>query len=95
MSNAPFAIGVSGHQRLGNEATKDFVARQFRELLVTYQQRVPHLVLYSCLALGADQLFVRIALEQGVPVEVILPCANYETIFQTEEDRQTYTHFYS
>jgi 8-oxo-dGTP pyrophosphatase MutT (NUDIX family) len=91
MNNSPLIIGVSGHQNLGDEATREFVAQQFRELLVTYQQRVPHLVLYSCLALGADQLFVRIALEQGVPVEVILPCADYETIFHTEEDHHTYT----
>ena len=90
MSPLPFAIGVSGHQNLGDAATRDFVAQNFRELLRTYQQRASHLVLYSCLAPGADQLFVQIALEQGVPVEVILPCSEYETIFHTDEDRHAY-----
>ncbi len=90
MKRLPFVIGVSGHQNLGDEATRDFVAQQFRELLLTYQQQIPHLVLFSCLAIGSDQLFVRIALELGIPVEVVIPCAEYETIFRTEEDRYAY-----
>lgn len=90
MHRPPFVIGVSGHQNLGDEATRAFVAQQFRELLLTYQQHTPRLVLYSCLAVGSDQLFVRIALEQGIPVEVVIPCAEYEAIFQTGEDRCTY-----
>src|SRR3989442_3602815 len=92
MKRSPFALGVSGHQNLGDEATQDFVTQQFRELLITHQQHTPHLVLYSCLAVGADQLFVRIALEQGIPVEAILPCAEYETIFRSEGDRRAYRH---
>lgn len=92
MNNSSFAIGVSGHQNLGDEATRDFVAQQFRELLMTYQQKIPHLVLYSSLALGADQLFVRVAFQQGIPVEAVLPCAEYETIFHSEEERHAYTH---
>jgi 8-oxo-dGTP pyrophosphatase MutT (NUDIX family) len=92
MKRSPFALGVSGHQNLGDEATQDFVTQQFRELLITHQQHTPHLVLYSCLAVGADQLFVRIALEQGIPVEAILPCAEYETTFRSEGDRRAYRH---
>lgn len=90
MKRSPFAIGVSGHQNLGDEATLDFVAHHFRELLSSYQQQKRHLVLYSSLALGADQLFVRVALEQGIPVEAVLPCAEYEAIFHSEEERHTY-----
>jgi 8-oxo-dGTP pyrophosphatase MutT (NUDIX family) len=90
MNVSPFVIGVSGHQNLVDETTQNFVAQQFRALLISYQQQTAHLVLSSSLALGADQLFVRIALEQGIPVEVVLPCAEYETIFHKEEDRCTY-----
>jgi 8-oxo-dGTP pyrophosphatase MutT (NUDIX family) len=90
MKSFPFAIGVCGHQNLGDEATRGFVAQQFRELLLIYQQQASHIVLYSCLAVGSDQLFVRIALEQGIPVEVVIPCAEYEAIFQTAEDRHAY-----
>ena len=87
---SPFVIGVSGYQNLGNEATQDFVAYHFRELLSSYQHQKGHPVLYSSLALGADQLFVRVALEQGIPVEAVLPCSEYEAIFHSEEERHTY-----
>ena len=91
MKRSPFVIGVSGHQNLGEEKTRDFVTHQFRELLSGYQQQNHHLVLYSSLALGADQLFVLVALEQGIPVEAVLPCTEYEAIFRSEEERRTYT----
>ena len=85
-----FAIGVSGHQNLGGEVTRDFIAERFRELLQRYRQQYTSLVVYSCVALGADQLFIQIALEQGIAVEAVLPCEDYETIFHTEEERCTY-----
>lgn len=90
MNESPFVIGVSGHQNLGNEATQNFVVYHFRELLNNYQRQKSHLVLYSSLALGADQLFVRIALEQGIPVEAVIPCSEYEAIFHSEEERSSY-----
>ncbi len=90
MSNIPFRIGGSGHQNLGEEATQHFVAQQFRDLLSTYREREHAVVFLSALAKGADQLFVQIALELGIPVEIVLPCAEYETIFSTEAERCDY-----
>ncbi|SRR5579884_381678 len=90
MDTSAFVIGVGGHQHLGDEATRRFVAEQFRAQLASYQQREAHLLLYSALALGTDQLFVQIALELGVPVEIIVPCAQYESIFSREEDKREY-----
>jgi 8-oxo-dGTP pyrophosphatase MutT (NUDIX family) len=86
----PFRIGAGGHQNLGDPATERFVAHQFRQLLITYLHRQQSIMLYAALALGADQLFVQTALELGIPVEVVLPCAQYETIFPSEETRATY-----
>jgi 8-oxo-dGTP pyrophosphatase MutT (NUDIX family) len=85
-----FVIGVGGHQHLGDEKTHHFVMEQFRALLASYQQREPHLVLFSALALGTDQLFVQIALDLGVRVEIVLPCAEYEGIFSSETEKQEY-----
>ncbi|BCL79605.1 NUDIX hydrolase [Ktedonobacteria bacterium brp13] len=85
-----FVIGVGGHQYLGDEKTQQFVMQQFRTLLASYQQRESHLILYSALALGTDQLFVHIALELGVRVEIVLPCAEYESIFSSEAEKQEY-----
>lgn len=90
MNTPVFRIGVSGHQNLGDEATQHFVAQQFSDLLDTYKQQKGQVLLYSALAKGADQLFVRAALDAGVPVEIVLPCAAYGTIFPSEEEKAEY-----
>ncbi len=90
MNTSPFYIGASGHQNLGDETTQHFVTQNFRELLLAYRQREHNIILYSALAQGADQLFVQIALELGVPVEIVLPCADYETIFSSDKERSDY-----
>lgn len=90
MNDSPFAIGVSGHQDLGDAATQMFVAEQIRAVLSFYHQQEPHLVVYSALARGADQLVVRIALELGIAVEIIIPCQDYEQIYDTPEAREDY-----
>src|SRR4051812_1966263 len=89
-SVSPFVIGVGGHQNLGSEETQHFVEQQFRALLTTYQQREPWIVMYSALALGTDQLFVQIALELGVQVEIVVPCTEYEDLFSSEAERAQY-----
>lgn len=83
-------IGMSGHQRLGDRSTYDFVREQFRTLLHSYQQQGFDVVLYAALAMGADQLFVQIALEEGIPYEAVIPCTSYEAIFPTDEARKVY-----
>jgi 8-oxo-dGTP pyrophosphatase MutT (NUDIX family) len=94
MSKPVFRIGMSGHQQLGDEATVTFVAEQVRELLMRYQKEVCQqdqtLIVSSALALGADRLFVRTALDLGIPVEIVLPCVDYESIFTTAEARAEY-----
>jgi 8-oxo-dGTP pyrophosphatase MutT (NUDIX family) len=89
-SSLPLRIGVSGHQQLGDQATLAFVAHHFRALLVSHVQQKRDVVLFSALAMGADQLFVRTALEVGIPVEIIIPCADYEAIFPVGTARDEY-----
>lgn len=94
MSKATFRIGLSGHQQLGDEATIGFVSQQLHDLLATYRQKASdkgqEIVACSALAMGADQLFVRIALDVGIPVEAIIPCAKYAEIFSTAEALNEY-----
>ena len=94
MSKATLRIGVSGHQQIGDEATIEFVSQQLRELLATFQCQVQecgqNILVYSALALGTDQLFVKIALEMGIPVELVIPCSQYVEIFSTTEARDEY-----
>src|SRR5258708_1085819 len=91
MSTTPFRVGVSGHQNVGDDATQQFVSEQIRSLLVAYRETYNDIVLYSALALGADQMFVRAALEVGIPVEVVIPCSEYESIFSSSDERNEYT----
>ena len=90
MKKPQLRIGVSGHQQLGDRATLDFVREQFRAFLLSYQQQGFDLVLYAALAMGADQLFVQTALEEGIPFEAVIPCAYYEAIFPSDDAREVY-----
>src|SRR5438132_9048679 len=94
MSKATFRIGLSGHQQLGDEATVQFVSQQLRDLLATYRQMArdkgQEIVVCSALALGADQLFLKTALELGLSVEVVIPCAKYAEIFSPPEALEEY-----
>lgn len=99
MDKATFRIGVSGHQQIGDEATIEFVPQQLRELLTTFrceaQERGQKILARSALALGTDQLFVKIALEMDIPVEVVIPCSHYAEIFPTVETREEYDRLLS
>ncbi len=85
MDEAFFRVGFSGHQDLGNEATRAFVAQSLRELLITYREQAQacnqELLIYTAVALGADQLCITTALELAIAVEAVIPCAEYEAIF--------------
>ncbi len=88
-----FYIGVSGHQHLGDEKAVDFVAEQFKQLLKGFREKAAErgqdVVVRSALAIGADRLFIKEALELGVTVEAVIPCACYEMIFSAV-DREEY-----
>jgi len=94
MDRSTLRIGVSGHQQLGDEATLTFVCENLRELLTTYQQQARQhewdILAYSSLAIGADQLFARTAIELGIPVEAVIPCSNYEETFSSADTRSEY-----
>jgi hypothetical protein len=94
MDEAFLRIGFSGHQDLGNEGTRAFVAQSLRELLVTYREQAQacnqELLLYTALAPGADQLCIATAHELAIPVEAVIPCAEYEGIFKGADAVSTY-----
>jgi ADP-ribose pyrophosphatase len=89
MDEAFFRIGFSGHQDLGNEATRAFVAQSLRELLISYREQAQacnqELLLYAALAPGADQLCISTALELAIPIEAVIPCTEYEGIFTSAD----------
>jgi len=72
MSQSVFCVGFSGHQQLGDESTISFIVCHLRKLLIAYREQAHQsgrdFLVYSALALGADQLFVNTALELGISV---------------------------
>lgn len=99
MSESVFRIGFSGHQQLGDETTVEFVSQNLRKLLVTYREQArqhnEEMLVYSALAPGADQIFIKTALELGISVEAVIPCAQYEEIFTSTEARSEYHYLLS
>ena len=96
MSESVFRIGFSGHQHLDDEATITYVSQSLHELLTAYQERTrqgsQEMLVYSALAPGADQLFIKTALELDIAVEAVIPCAQYEEIFSSTEALSEYHH---
>ncbi len=94
MNDSVFRVGFSGHQQLGDQATIAFVSQSIRKLLTEYleqaRQRNQEILVYSALAPGADQVFVKAALELCISVEAIIPCTQYEEIFTTPVSLKEY-----
>ena len=71
-------IGVSGHQdREGIDWT--WVESTIRLVL---EQQMPIERVFTCLAVGTDQVFAKQALELGIAVTAVIPLDNYEDFFE-------------
>lgn len=71
-------IGVSGHQdREGVDWT--WVETTIRSVL---DEQMPIDRVFTCLAIGTDQVFARQAMELGIPVTAVIPLDNYEDFFK-------------
>lgn len=71
-------IGITGHQRLHDDADWTWVANTLRSALSGISSP---LVGISSLAVGADQLFAELVLARGGALHVVLPFPNYADTF--------------
>lgn len=82
-------VGVTGH-RFYDDATATYLTAAVRALLQDWADD-GDLRLVSSLAEGADQLVARVAVEQGVPLDVVLPFDGYrdslDEAYRAEFDR--------
>lgn len=79
-------VGFTGHQRIDHPDRWGWVQEQFARILGELADgRVS-----ASLADGGDQLFVETALALGRPIDVILPCAGYETTFSDANSAMRY-----
>ncbi|MBT1180771.1 hypothetical protein JS531_02040 [Bifidobacterium sp. CP2] len=74
-------IGVTGHQRIPDEA-RAYVERGLDEFLRGYDGA--DVTGLSSMAYGADQLFADAMLRAGHPVTAIIPCRGYRATFTGE-----------
>lgn len=80
-------IGVTGHQELPDPTGWEWVEERMRAVLA--ELGPPHAG-YSALAMGADQLFAALVLEQGGELHAVIPFAGYEWKFAPGQTRGRY-----
>jgi len=68
--------GITGHQNLTTNES-DWLKKEL-EIDI---KRMKIEEAYSCLAIGADQLFARIILANNIPLIAVTPCRKYEQTF--------------
>lgn len=72
------SIGITGHQNL-DIAVIDWLKH---ELFIEINQLNVNEA-FSCLAIGADQIFAEIVLANEIPLTAVVPCLNYKTTFDS------------
>src|SRR5262245_24680213 len=72
-------IGFTGHQKIDHPDRWAWVQEQFARAL--REAANPGQRAMSSLAMGGDQLFSQVALAEGIPLEVVVPCYGYEATF--------------
>lgn len=82
-------IGIAGHQNLGDSSTIVWVRHILENLIMEY----PASRGFTCLAMGADQLFADLLTHHRIPFTAVIPCAGYENVFKTEKARNEYNKF--
>lgn len=75
-------VGITGHQRLEEPNAWSWVADALRSELAKIR---PPLIAVTSLAIGADQLFARLALEVGGTIQAVLPYAGIERSFSSRD----------
>jgi len=85
-------IGITGHQQLPRASDWKWTKRQLVEIIMSAARP---LVGISSLAVGADQLFADIILQEGGTLEAIIPFEDYERTFTTETDKDEYRRILS
>lgn len=82
--------GLTGHQKIGDQQTVQWVEEQLSALLIAEKVTGG----WMCLAVGADQMYATLLLRRGLPYRVVLPCERYEETF-SEKEREAYSYLLS
>jgi hypothetical protein len=80
-------IGITGHQRLADPSSWDWVRHELAAIL---SRSAGPLVGVSSLAAGADQILADLVLRQGGALEVVIPFPGYAQEFGEGRDAREY-----
>lgn len=84
--SATLRVGITGHRKLGSsERWVGETLHALLDLLVAHEK-----VAISALAVGADTLFAETALRLDVPLEAVIPYADYVADFPVGPPREKY-----
>lgn len=79
-------VGVTGHQRLPDPSVWSWVEEKIQEQL----RLAKPLVGISSLAIGADQLFARLVLENRGYLIAVIPSSTYADSFSNDDEKAHY-----
>lgn len=90
MANQTMTVGGIGHRNL--EALGEYAHVQlcFHRVLTELARRFPRLRAVSALATGADTVFARCAKALSIPLESVIPFADFESDFAAPENHARY-----
>lgn len=77
-------VGITGHQNLG--ADKEWVNEKLEEVIKKYNVKKG----FTCLAVGADQLYAELLRKNNISYVVVIPSRNYEKTFNNKEGLNKY-----
>lgn len=84
-SSLRLRVGFTGHQGLAPETIAKVALVLQAEL-----SKLGPIVGFTSLAEGSDQLFAQCVLDLGGSLNVVIPCAEYETTFETSASLDKY-----
>lgn len=80
-------VGITGHQHLHHKSDWAWVAAAITDFLIKIKSE---LVGISSLATGADSVFAEIVLQLNGQLYVVIPFANYEMTFRSNDEYAVY-----
>jgi hypothetical protein len=79
-------VGITGHREIGASRIIEWVYTEIGKAVYEYNVSNG----FTCLAVGADQIFARVLLNEKIPYVAIIPCERYETTFELADDYEGY-----
>jgi hypothetical protein len=83
-------FGVAGHRKFNNKRVIDFMTRQYINILSKAKKQNISVTAVSAIAEGADTFFAEAAISLNIPLEIVLPFAEYDKDFITNDSLTRY-----